>query len=114
MALGIPPRCRRNHSEMPLPIPYSVISSPNHIQHHGAAVSVIMISTMPAAEVDRTPDRRRPGSGPGLEQAEGRRHQRVQRVILRRPNSPSLLSSFIRVEDDRHQLHDDRGVDIRG
>ena len=101
MVLGIRPTIpAKITSEMPLPIPYSVMSSPNHISITVPAVSVIMISTMPSQlRLERTPCRLKTNVRPqAWSSPRATVSQRVQRVIFRRPNSPSLLSSFIRVE----------------
>ncbi len=87
-------------SEMPLPMPYSVISSPNHISITVPAVSVTMISTTPnQLRLVSTPWRLKTNVSPhACSRPSATVSQRVQRVIFRRPNSPSLLSSFMRLE----------------
>ena len=87
--------------EIPLPMPYSVINSPNHISITVPAVSVTMIPTMPnqLMLLLRTPWRLKTSVRPqACSRPSATVNHRVQRVILRRPNSPSLLNSFIRVE----------------
>ena len=88
-------------SEIPLPMPYSVISSPNHISMTVPAVRVNMMATIWNQPSDplSTPWRlKRMVSPQAWSRPSPTVSQRVQRVILRLPNSPSLLSSFMRVE----------------
>src|SRR6059058_5776677 len=101
MVFGIRPTMPAKMTrEIPLPMPYSVISSPNHISITVPAVRVTMIPTMPnQSRFVRTPCRLKTSVRPhAWSRPRATVSQRVQRVILRRPYSPSLLSSLMRVE----------------
>ena len=103
---------------MPLPIPFSVISSPSHIRVIEPAVRVtIWVSVVEVREVEaarqhalRVEQRQEPVR---LEQ--GHRHGQVAGVLV--DLVPAVLALALegleRRDHARHQLHDDRGVDVR-
>ncbi len=103
---------------MPLPMPFSVMSSPSHIRAIEPAVSVaIWVSVAPFAEVEA-------GRQNALRVEEGQepvrlqdrhRHRQVAGVLVDLvPAVLTLAAERLERRDDAgHQLHDDRGVDVR-
>ena len=107
-------------SDTPLPTPYSVMSSPSHIAMIVPAVSVrmmlISVAAVGLAMIAPTVGDLRVGEQ--REVAERLQHRerhgepaRVARDLLA-PDLAFLAQLLEPDGDDRHQLHDDRGVDV--
>ena len=101
-------------SEIPLPTPRFVISSPIHMRSVQPAVSVsTMITNRPAVRVERAGavEEERVADRLGRREHDGQ----VARVLvdLGVAGLAFLLHLLQPRDDDRHQLEDDRGRDVR-
>ena len=105
---------------MPLPMPFSVISSPSHMSRTEPVVrATIWTSVVEVGQAERAGQDRwvrvveQGQEAVRLEQ--GQRHGQVAGVLVDLvPAVLALAAQRLEPRDDaRHQLHDDRGVDVR-
>ena len=103
---------------MPLPMPFSVMSSPSHIRTIAPAVSVaicVTVSKLPRSK-SAGEDALRVEQGQEAVRLEQRERDREIAGVLVDP-VPAVLTfpaeGLERRDHPRHQLHDDRRVDVR-